>query len=118
MARALTLLTAALAASSCAASRDASATAQEPGWLDERVREANAATGGYPPLSEFPTYVPQTSSLSEWRKGLSDMTAMRDEVLSDPAMEAPDAPADSETFTRESRADTARDIERQSLENE
>jgi hypothetical protein len=115
MARTLVMLAVALAAASCA-SRDASS---EPPWLADSISQAEAASKGYPPLSQFPAETPTGGSYDEWRTGLSDMAAIRDQVLTDSAAETPDqAAVDAATFAREQRADTARELERATVDED
>ena len=106
MIRLSVVLAVAFATASCTSHAGA-----QPAWLKPSIKAAEKSQKGYPPLSQFPTYVPATKSEPEWRKGVAAMQAMRDEVLSDPRMANPDtieAPAAAAT-ARRARADAAAD---------
>jgi hypothetical protein len=118
MARTLCLIAVAFAAAGCAGPRFIGAAPDSPAWLEERVAAAEASDRGYPRLEDVPEYAPATTSRAEWRQGVDDMTAVREQVLNDPAMIDPDQDADAADFTRQSRADAARDLARQTVEDD
>jgi hypothetical protein len=118
MARKLSLIAAAFASTACVGPRVIGATPQTPAWLAERVEAAEASAQGYPRLEDLPDYVPAKTSHEEWRKGVSEMAVLREEVLNDPAMIDPDLDDDAAAFARQSRADAARDLARQTVDDD
>jgi hypothetical protein len=106
MIRLSVVLAVAFATASCA-----SHAGPQPAWLKPAIKTAEKSQKGYPPLSQFPTYVPATKSEPEWRKGVAAMKAMGDEVLRDPRMANPDTTdrPTAEVTARRARADAAAD---------
>lgn len=118
--RSICLVSAAFGLLSCASARSEETTAEQPAWFAARVAEAEsrAAQRGYPALSEFPEYRRPERSQSAWEAGVQTMAAIRDALLSDPAMIDPDSPGSAEEFASRSRADAEADMRRQTVDED
>ncbi len=113
----------ALAASglvSCAPARTEAAAVETPAWFTARVAEAEARAEarGFPSLQEFPAYRRPGGSEAAWAEGVENMATLRAQVLDDPAMIDPDAPASAEDFAAQSRADAEADVRRQAVDED
>ncbi len=120
MARRLCLFVAAMVAlsatASCAEPRVAEAPPRAPAWFQERVRQAEANNPGYPSLADVPAYQRETTSYAAWRQGVERMADVREALLNDPNMADIDDDGAADDLAARSRADAARDIERQSID--
>lgn len=112
------MIAAACAATACVGPFGSGSTADSPAWLDERIAAAEASERGFPRLEDVPDYTVEATSNEQWRRGVADLTAIREAVLNDPAMADPDLDSDAATFARESRAATARDQARQTVDDD
>jgi hypothetical protein len=101
----------------CVGPRVIGATPETPLWLQERIDEIEVSQAGYPSLDDVPPYSATGRSYEEWEKGVASMEALREEVLTDPALNDPDRGMDVVESLRQARASAEADIERQLTED-
>ncbi len=97
----LAVFAAAAAATGCAGAN--SGPADGPAWLEDKVRAADAAGGGYPKLSDVPERPDDVPDEAEWRRRVDALDAKRVDVLTNPDLAPTDPRGSSEAFATGAR---------------